>query len=155
MSDDEEKLKRAFSALKAEDAKKAPVFRTIVDRGAPKKRSPWVVLVPLASTAAIAAVFLVWCGTSTMSAPAPTAAAPTVAANQKNQPADEAAHAAAGGEPAAAAAAGGKKASADGITAAVADFHPPPDPAPLDFLLALPGSSALATNTALDLPVLR
>lgn len=153
MSDDEEKLKRAFSALKAEDAKKAPAFRTIVDRGAPKKRSPWVVLVPLASTAAIAAVFLVWCGTSTMSAPAPTAA--PVAANQKNQPADEPSRAAAGGEPAAAAAGGKKASAADGITAAVADFHPLPDPAPLDFLLALPGSSALATNTSLDLPVLR
>lgn len=154
---DEEKLKRAFGALKTEDAKKAPSFRSIVDRGAPKKRSPWVVVVPLASSAAIAAVFLVWCGTSTMSAPAPTAAAP-VAANQRNQGAarDEAALAAAGGE-SAAAAAGGKNASkADGIAAAVADLRAPPDPAPLDFLLALPGSSALAVHeSALELPVLR
>ena len=137
MKDDEEKLKRAFEALKREDAKKAPSFRALVEKGPLKKRSPWVVLVPLTTVAAAAAVFVVWCNTTQMSsAPAPTAAGPRYATD----------------EPPAAAphAAGGKTAKADAVAAALADGTPRSDPAPLDFLLDLPGSSALAATSSFD-----
>lgn len=126
---DDEKLKQAFGALKREDARDAPSFESIAKR--PKRRrSPWVVVVPLASVgAAAAAMLLVWSSTTSM---APQAAAPG--------PASRSDLGRAGG--------GGARES-DGVAVTLSD------PAPLDFLLDLPGSSALAATTSFDTKVFR
>lgn len=127
MTDDDEKLKRAFGALKREDARKAPTFEAIGQR--PKRRrSPWIVVVPIASAgaAAAAAMLVVWSNYSM----APQAAAPSAASEAELG-----------------ASAGGARES-DGVAVI-------PDPAPLDFLLDLPGSSALAATTSFDAKVIR
>ncbi len=120
-NDDEEKLRRGFEKLRAEDARRAPRFEELVKRGPPRSaRSPWAIVVPLGSVAAAAAVFLLWCGTQQMmSPPEPTAAAPPAgSAVAVDQP------------------------------AAVTDTKPqaPPDVVaerePLGFLLTLPASAA-------------
>jgi hypothetical protein len=108
---DDERLKRMFDALRADDARRAPSFDEI--RRRPKRRSPWAVVVPIASAAAAAAVFVVWCNARHEAAPAATAAA--------------------GASPAASmAVAAAAPVSSDLARARV-------DDAPLDFLLDVPG----------------
>ena len=115
---DEDELRRAFTKLKEHDARRAPRFDQLVERGKPRPaRSPWAVVVPLASAAAAAAVFLFWCSTQSMTASSPpTAAAPAPAADQ----------------PAAAA-----KQVAFATPQAAGDREP------LGFLLTLPGATAV------------
>jgi hypothetical protein len=133
VTDDEERLRHGFAKLREDDARRAPGFDELVKKGPPKtKRSPWALVVPLASAAAAAAVFLLWCNMQSMSASAPTAAAPAQGqAGQADQPA----------------------AIEDGKQAAAAHAARPVrvnDPEPLGFLLALPGSDAPQGSTGLD-----
>lgn len=106
---DDERLKKAFDKLREDDARRAPSFEDVRHRR-PRRRSPWAVVVPLASAAAAAAVFVVWCNTAHDASTAATASAPaaSVAAAPVDPPA--------GGETGA-----------------------PVDEAPLDFLLDVPG----------------
>ncbi|MBX3193218.1 MAG: hypothetical protein KF819_39910 [Labilithrix sp.] len=113
---DDERLKGAFTKLREADADKAPSFDALVRAGRPKRRSPWAFAAPIASLAAAAAALLLWCGTQTMA----TSSAPQ-AAPPANAPVASAALVAVDQEPARAI-----------------------DPAPLDFLLRMPGTSALA-----------
>ncbi len=72
---DDERLREGFAKLRADDARRAPPFDAMWS--ARRRRSPWVVLVPVTSVAAAAAVLLVWC-TFAPSAPKsePVAVAP-------------------------------------------------------------------------------
>jgi hypothetical protein len=124
VTDDDERLKRGFTKLREADARRAPAFEALVRAGKPRRRSPWAVVVPITSAVAAAAVLVLWCSTQQLaSESAPVAAAP--------------AHA-----PAAASAA----AQIVDQKAAPA----PPDSAPLDFLLEMPGTSALAAMPTFD-----
>jgi hypothetical protein len=77
---DDERLQKAFDKLREDDAKRMPSFDRLRRRPARlRPRSAWAVVLPLASAAAAAAVFVVWCNVSPSSAPAPTAAAPRAA----------------------------------------------------------------------------
>ena len=79
MNDDE--LRRRFSKLREEDARRAPPFADLVRRGRPRaRRPPWAIVVPLASAASAAAVFLLWCGAQSTLDGAPAAAPPPAAA---------------------------------------------------------------------------
>ena len=60
---DDERLKHAFDKLREDDARRAPSFEDVRQR-LPRKRSPWAVVVPLASAAAAAAMLVVWCNVS-------------------------------------------------------------------------------------------
>jgi len=75
---DDERLKHAFDKLREDDARRAPSFEDVRQR-LPRKRSPWVVIAPLASVAAAAAVLVVWCGASPEKPPSMTAAASSAA----------------------------------------------------------------------------
>ena len=75
MNEDERGLKQTFDKLREDDARRAPSFEDVRRRRA-KKRSPWAVVVPLASTAAAAAVFVMWCNVRREAAPVASAAAP-------------------------------------------------------------------------------
>lgn len=131
--DDDDKLRRAFASLRERDARRAPPFDALAKKGPPRRAtSPWAIAAAAAPALAAAAVLVMWCGTARMSANAPTAAAPPAA----QAPAAAAEHA--DDAPVAAA-----RAAADAKPA------PAPDPAPLDFLLDLPGSSALAAASDL------
>lgn len=133
MSDrEDEELRRRFGELRARDARKAPPFETLARAGKPKRtRSPWAVVAAVTPLAAAAAVLVLWCSTQKMSANAPSAAAPP--------PPPIAAGESAASTPAAVAVADGKSVT-----------PPAHDPAPLDFLLDLPGSSALAAASDLE-----
>lgn len=118
MSDDE-RLEEGFAKLRADDAARAPGFERMWRRPAPKPRSPWAVVVPLGSAAAAAAAILVYCGTQRLaerSEPAAVAVAPPP-----------------------------PPASAVAVDAVQASAAPSfDDPAPLDFLLDVPGHASLA-----------
>jgi hypothetical protein len=75
---DDERLKQTFDKLREDDARRAPSFDAVRKKRA-RRRSPWAVVVPLASAAAAAAVFVVWCNVQPSAAPAVTVAAPAVA----------------------------------------------------------------------------
>ena len=105
---DDERMKKTFDKLREDDARRAPSFEAL-RRRAPRTRTAWAVVVPLASAMAAAAVFVVWCNVAREAAPASVAVAP---------PAMLAPQAALAGEVAAA---------------------PRVDEAPLDFLLDVPG----------------
>lgn len=125
--DEDRDLRARFAELARRDRGRAPDFQEMwaARRAA---RSPWRVLVPAASLAA-AALFVVWCGpTSFFGTSAPEAASPVAV----SAPPETAAAAAA--PPAAETAPG----------AAPAGF----DPAPLDFLLDVPGSAPRALGAA-------
>ena len=81
MNDDE--LREHFRSLRRLDAKRAPAFDAMWRK---PKRSPWRFVVPLASVAAAAAVFLVWCATSQL-ASAPSSAPLAVAQPLDTDPA--------------------------------------------------------------------
>jgi len=120
VTDEEEKLRRGFAKLKEDDARRAPNFQKLLEKGAVRSaRSPWAVVVPLGSVAAAAAVFLLWCGTQRMTSSEPTAAAPQAAASM---------------------------AAADQPALVQDGKQAPPkresDPEPLGFLLTIPGSTA-------------
>ena len=74
---DDERLKQTFEKLRREDARGAPSFEAIRKRRS-RRASPWATAVPFASVLAAAAVFVVWCNTSTTHAPpaAPVAMGP-------------------------------------------------------------------------------
>jgi hypothetical protein len=59
MNDDE--LRERFRVLRRHDARRAPAFAPMWRRA--PARSPWTVVAPVVSLAAVAAVLLVWCGT--------------------------------------------------------------------------------------------
>jgi len=127
-TDDEEKLRRAFGKLREHDARRAPRFEELARKGPPRAaRSPWIIAMPIASAAAAAAVFLLWCNMQAASTPQPTAAAPAASAAPADQPVED-----------------GKQAALDRPST------PPPlrvaDPEPLGFLLSLPGSTVLTTS---------
>jgi len=61
-----------FQAQRRDDARRAPPFRAMWKK---EKRSPWRFIAPIATLAAAAAVFVVWCGTKQMTASAPPPAA--------------------------------------------------------------------------------
>jgi hypothetical protein len=76
--DDDERLRKTFDKLRADDARRAPSFES-VRRKRGRRTSPWAVVVPLASAMAAAAVFVVWCNTPD-DRPAASAAAPAAVA---------------------------------------------------------------------------
>lgn len=124
---DDEPLKRAFGTLRADDERRAPPFEKLARAGKPRRRSTWAVVVPLTSAVAAAAVFVVWCNTQHLANDgAPLAAAPAA--------------------PAAPAATTAGNAPAPAATPVRALS----DPAPLDFLLHMPGTSALAAMPTFD-----
>ena len=113
--DEERELRQRFMELKRHDQRHAPDFETMWTGRRPA-RSPWRRIVPAASLAA-AAMLMMWCGAKTVltGASSPQAVAPAAA------PAPVL-----GGGPETAPVAGGSAAF---------------DPAPLDFLLDVPGSA--------------
>ena len=114
---DDESLRQAFRTMARHDARRTPEFHALIARSAP--RPTWQKVVPVASALALAACVLIGLRVSSeqsMRASAP-AAAPVAAAAPAATSAPEA---------------------APGQLAAV-------DAAPLDFLLTLPGSSALTS----------
>jgi hypothetical protein len=124
---DDDELRKRFAELKRHDARKAPDFAKMMDMDAPrpKKRSPWRVVVGVASLAA-AAMVVVWCGAqSMMQSDSSSASAPVVAA-----------------APTPTKAAGGEDREKDNKIAT----HSAPDPMPLDFLLEMPSSRGVTTS---------
>ncbi|MBX3258597.1 MAG: hypothetical protein KF782_02690 [Labilithrix sp.] len=123
--DEDRDLRARFAELARRDRGRAPDFQEMwaARRAA---RSPWRVLVPAASLAA-AALFVVWCG--------PTSFFGIVEARGRVARRRVSASAGDGGRPPAAETAPG---------AAPAGF----DPAPLDFLLDVPGSAPRALGAA-------
>jgi hypothetical protein len=72
---DDERLGRAFEALRREDTRRAPAFGAMwAKKAPPRSASPWRVLIPVASALTAAAALLLWCRAGTQS-PAATAAA--------------------------------------------------------------------------------
>jgi len=67
MNDDE--LREMFQAQRRDDARRAPEFRSLWKK--PRKKSPFRVIVPIATFAAAAAVFIVWCKTQEMASAPP------------------------------------------------------------------------------------
>ncbi len=57
---DDDRLKQTFDKLRSDDERRAPSFEAVRKKRAPRTR--WAVVAPLASAAAAAAVFVVWCG---------------------------------------------------------------------------------------------
>lgn len=110
---DDESLRQAFRTMARHDARRTPEFHALIARSAP--RPLWQKVVPLASALALAACVLIGLRASSEQSPAVFTAAPRAAA-----------------APAA-------TALAEEATPLLAAA----DPAPLDFLLALPGSDAL------------
>jgi hypothetical protein len=137
-NDDEEKLRRGFAKLRKDDERRAPRFDDIVKKGPPRAvKTPWGIVVPLASAAAAAAVFLLWCNMQSMTASQPTAAAP--APGPVDQPA---------------AAEDGKQSAAAASRPATSPANVRVDSEPLGFLLALPGSTSLESASDLDTSLL-
>jgi len=113
--DEEHELRQRFLELKRHDQRRAPDFDKMRTARRPA-RSPWRSIVPAASLAA-AAMLMMWCGAKTAltGASSPEAVAPAAAPAPVLGTASEAAPVA-------------------GETGAF-------DPAPLDFLLDVPGSA--------------
>jgi hypothetical protein len=78
MTDDD--LRNAFAKLRELDARRAPTFEALADAPA-RRRSRWVIALPIASVTAAAAAFVVWVTASksdTSASLAPVPAAPTL-----------------------------------------------------------------------------
>ncbi|MBX3205358.1 MAG: hypothetical protein KF764_09830 [Labilithrix sp.] len=132
--DDDRELRQRFQELARYDRARAPDFEKMWAARPSRARSPWRLVVPAASLAA-AAVLVLWCGTTSLlgesspeaSAPAAAAAAPAAA-------------------PAPEPLAGEVAASAETSPRAIGAY----DPAPLDFLLAVPGSARALSASGFD-----
>jgi hypothetical protein len=124
---DDDRLNEGFAKLRRHDARRAPTFDAIRSAPARARARSWVVALPVAATGlAAAAVVALWLR-------AQPDASPSVAAPAEPVPA-----AAAGPAPA--------------VAAAIA---PSLDPAPLDFLLSVPGQVSLATAPDFDRSLLQ
>jgi hypothetical protein len=76
---EDDRLKEGFAKLREHDARRAPTFEALAD-APPRRRSRWVIALPIASVTAAAAAFVVWISASMSEMPAPPAAAQVVAA---------------------------------------------------------------------------
>jgi hypothetical protein len=121
MSLDDENLRARFAELKKHDERTAPDFQQMWSSTARRKaRSPWRVVVPVASLVAAAMLF-VWCGARALTMDAAPSSSPVAVAP--------------GAAPAGA---------AESSTPTTLD------PAPLDFLLDTSGSASLMRSSGLD-----
>jgi len=77
----EDDLRRGFAKLRELDARRAPTFEALADAPT-RRRSRWVIALPIASVTAAAAAFVVWISASKSdtSAPVSAAVAPVAAA---------------------------------------------------------------------------
>ncbi|MBX3213394.1 MAG: hypothetical protein KF850_15260 [Labilithrix sp.] len=130
--DDDRELRARFAELARRDRGRAPDFEAMWRARRPA-RSPWRLLVPAASLAA-AAMFALWCGPlGLLGTSSPESAAPVAVAASSASPAP---HPASG--------AGAPPAAEMPSAGAARAF----DPAPLDFLLDVPGSAPRALGAA-------
>ncbi|MBX3197692.1 MAG: hypothetical protein KF894_06080 [Labilithrix sp.] len=130
--DDDRELRARFAELARRDRGRAPDFAAMWTSRRPV-RSPWRLLVPAASLAA-AAVFALWCGPlGLLGASSPESSAPVAVGASPAAPVAVASHPASG--------AGAPPSPAAGV---VSHFGP----APLDFLLDVPGSAPRALGAA-------
>lgn len=83
MNDDE--LREMFQAQRREDARRAPEFRALFQK--PRARSPWLLIAPIATFAAAAAVFVVWCKSQETASAPPSSAAVAQLAPEEWDPA--------------------------------------------------------------------